>query len=74
MKVKKILLPKWIPWFVLAITFFTVLLSYSELKTQQNPNFTSFIITIILFVFILFILFFVSYRQIPYLLLTEVKK
>jgi phosphatidylglycerophosphate synthase len=74
MKVKKILLPKWVPWFVLVITFFTVLLSYSELKTQQNPNFTSFIITVIMFVFILFVLFFVSYRQIPYLLLTEVKK
>jgi phosphatidylglycerophosphate synthase len=74
MKVKKILLPKWIPWFVLVITFFTVLLSYSELKTQQNPNFTSFIITVIMFVFILFVLFFVSYRQIPYLLLAEVKK
>ena len=74
MKVKKILLPKWVPWFVLVIAFFTVLLSYSELKTQQNPNFTSFIITVIMFVFILFVLFFVSYRQIPYLLLTEVKK
>jgi phosphatidylglycerophosphate synthase len=74
MKVKKILLPKWVPWFVLVITFFTVLLSYSELKTQQNPNFTSFIITVIMFVFILFVLFLVSYRQIPYLLLTEVKK
>jgi phosphatidylglycerophosphate synthase len=74
MKVKKILLPKWVPWFVLVITFFTVLLSYSELKTQQNPNFTSFIITVIMFVFILFVLFFVSYRQIPYLLLAEVKK
>jgi len=74
MKIKKILLPKWIPWFVLVITFFVVLLSYSELKAQQNPNFTSFIITLILFVFILFVLFFVSYRQIPYLLLTEVKK
>ncbi|MDT7858879.1 MAG: hypothetical protein RQ930_02430 [Candidatus Aenigmarchaeota archaeon] len=74
MKVKKILLPKWVPWFVLVIAFFTVLLSYSELKTKQNPNFTSFIITIIMFVFILFVLFLVSYRQIPYLLLTEVKK
>jgi phosphatidylglycerophosphate synthase len=74
MKVKKILLPKWVPWFVLVITFFTVLLSYSELKTQQNPNFTSFIITVIMFVFILFVLFFVSYRQIPYLLLTEAKR
>jgi len=74
MKVKKILLPKWVPWFVLVITFFTALLSYSELKDQQNPNFTSFIITVIMFVFILFVLFFVSYRQIPYLLLTEVKK
>jgi phosphatidylglycerophosphate synthase len=74
MKVKKILLPKWVPWFVLVITFFTVLLSYSELKTQQNPNFTSFIITVIMFVFILFVLFFVSYRQVPYLLLTEAKR
>jgi uncharacterized membrane protein len=74
MRVKKILLPKWIPWFVLVITFFAVLLFYSELKTQQNPNFTSFIITMIIIVFILFVLFFVSYRQIPYLLLTEVKK
>jgi uncharacterized membrane protein len=74
MKVKKILLPKWVPWFVLVITFFTVLLFYSELKAQQNPNFTSFIITVIMFVFILFVLFFVSYRQIPYLLLGEVKK
>jgi phosphatidylglycerophosphate synthase len=74
MKVKKILLPKWVPWFVLVITFFTVLLFYSELKDQQNPNFTSFIITVIMFVFILFVLFFVSYRQIPYLLLAEVKK
>jgi len=74
MKVKKILLPKWVPWFIMAITFFVVLLSYSELKTQENPNFTSFIITLIMFVFILFVLFFVSYRQIPYLLLAEVKK
>jgi uncharacterized membrane protein len=74
MRTKKVLLPKWIPWFVLVITFFVVLLFYSELKTKQNPDFTSFIITIIILVFILFVLFFVSYRQIPYLLLTEVKK
>jgi phosphatidylserine synthase len=74
MKVKKILLPKWVPWFVLVITFFTVLLFYSELRTQQNPNFTGFIITLLILLFILFVLFFVSYRQIPYLLLTEVKK
>jgi len=74
MKVKKILLPKWIPWFVLVIAFFTVLLFYSELRTQQNQNFTSFIITLLMLLFILFVLFFVSYRQIPYLLLTEVKK
>jgi len=74
MKVKKILLPKWVPWFVLIIVFFSVLLFYSELKTQENPNFTSFLIALIMFVFILFVLFFVSYRQIPYLLLAEVKK
>jgi phosphatidylserine synthase len=74
MKVKKILLPKWVPWFVLIIIFFTVLLFYSELKTQENPNFTSFLITLIMLVFILFVLFFVSYRQIPYLLLAEVRK
>ena len=74
MKVKKILLPKWIPWFVLIVAFLSMLLLYSELKKQETPNFTSFLITLILFVFILFVLFFVSYRQIPYLLLAEVKK
>jgi len=74
MKVKKILLPKWVPWFVLVVVFLCILLFYSELKAQETPNFTSFLITLILFVFILFVLFFVSYRQIPYLLLAEVKK
>jgi len=74
MKVKKILLPKWVPWFVLVVVFLCILLFYFELKTQETPNFTSFLITLILFVFILFVLFFVSYRQIPYLLLAEVKK
>jgi len=74
MKVKKILLPKWVPWFVLVIVFFTVLLSYSELKTQKSSNFTSLLITLIMLLFILFVLFFVSYRQVPYLLLAEVKK
>jgi hypothetical protein len=74
MKIKKILLPKWVPWFFLVVVFFYVLLSYSELKTQANSNFTSFLITLILFAFILSVLFFISYRQIPYLLLTEVKK
>jgi len=74
MRVKKILLPKWVPWLVLIIVFFTVLLFYSELKSQENPNFTSFLITLVMLVFILFVLFFISYRQIPYLLLAEVKK
>jgi len=74
MRVKKILLPKWVPWFVLIIVFFTVLLFYSELKIQENPNFTSFLIALIMLVFILFVLFFISYRQVPYLLLTEVRK
>jgi hypothetical protein len=73
-RVKKILLPKWIPWFVLIVVFLCMLLSYSELRAQPNPNFTSFLITLIMLVFILFVLFFVSYRQIPYLLLTEVRK
>jgi phosphatidylglycerophosphate synthase len=74
MKIKKILLPKWVPWFVLVIVFLSALLSFLELRARENRNFTSFLITLILLVFILSVLFFVSYKQIPYLLLVEVRK
>jgi len=74
MKIKKILLPKWVPWFVLVIVFLSALLSFLELRAQENRNFTRFLITLILLVFILSVLFFVSYKQIPYLLLVEVRK
>jgi len=74
MRIKKILLPKWVPWFVSIIVFLSMLLFYYELRNQETPNFTSFLIALILLGFILFTLFFVSYRQIPYLILSEVRK
>lgn len=74
MKVKKILLPKWVAWFVLIIVFITVLLSYNELRTSGSKDYTSFLLTLILLTFIVIVIFFISYRQIPYLLLMEVRK
>ncbi|MEM0333714.1 MAG: hypothetical protein QXX30_04640 [Candidatus Aenigmatarchaeota archaeon] len=73
MKLKKIILPKWVAWFVLVIFLLVSLQMYYAYSNQKVSPF-DLISTIILFVIVLFVLFFVSYKQIPYLLLMEVKK
>ena len=71
MNLKRVYLPKWIPWFVLILALLTIAFGYYELQ-QNQENFDNFIFSILIFVVIVFVLFFVSYRQIPYLLV-EVK-
>jgi len=73
MKVKNILLPKWVAWFVLIIFLIVfVQLYYSFSQNKISPF--ELISTVLLFAIIVFVLFFVSYRQIPYMLLMEVRK
>ncbi len=74
MRIKKILLPKWVPWFVLVVSIFSILLVYYGLGEQKNITSKTFLITLIMFAFIIFVLFFISYRQVPYLILLEVRK
>ncbi|MCS7093693.1 MAG: hypothetical protein RMJ18_00700 [Candidatus Aenigmarchaeota archaeon] len=73
MKVKKILLPKWVAWFVFLIFLIVFIQMYYYYYNQKISPF-EFFSTIALFLVIAVVLFFVSYRQIPYLLLMEVKK
>jgi len=73
MKVKNILLPKWVAWFVLIILLIVFIqLYYSFSQSKISPF--ELVSTLLLFAIIVFVLFFVSYRQIPYMLLMEVRK
>ena len=73
MKLKKIILPKWVAWFVLIIFLLLSVQMYYAYSNQKVSPF-DLISILLLFSIIVFVLFFVSYKQIPYLLLMEVKK
>jgi len=73
MKVKNILLPKWVAWFVLIILLIVFIQLYYSFSQNKISPF-ELISTLLLFAIIVFVLFFVSYRQIPYMLLMEVRK
>jgi len=72
-KLKKIILPKWVAWFVLIIFLLLSVQMYYAYSNQKVSPF-DLISILLLFSIIVFVLFFVSYKQIPYLLLMEVKK
>jgi len=67
------LLPKWVAWFVLIIFLIVFIQLYYSFSQNKISPF-ELISTLLLFAIMVFVLFFVSYRQIPYMLLMEVKK
>jgi len=71
MKVKKAYLPKWVAWFLLVIFVFTILFMYIQFQ-KKSISFDNFLYIVMLLLIILIVIFFVSYRQIPYLIM-EVK-
>mgnify|MGYP000092828948 CR=1 FL=1 len=71
---QKLLLPKWVAWFILGIIIISVLILYYEYRAEQGVNLTSTILMLTLLLFILFVIFFVVYKQIPYAYLVDVRK
>ncbi len=70
-KLRKLFLPKWVPWFIFLLSLLVIIFEYYELSIEKR-DFTDFLFSILILTMITVAVFFVTYRHIPYLLL-EVK-
>jgi len=66
--VKKVFLPKWIPWFILLIAVMSITFSFFQIDEKGVEN---FVYILLLLGTVVFVMFLITYRQIPYLLIEE---
>ena len=66
---KKVFLPKWVAWFVVLIFVIVISLTYYQtFVLNQKPKFDFYVSTLVL-AFIAAVILYVSYKQVPYLLI-----
>ena len=70
----KAFIPKWVAWFTLVIAILVIMFGYYETFCTHTQNVSSFIFSTVIMVFVAGVIFYVSYYNIPYLVLQGVSK
>ncbi|MCD6371576.1 MAG: hypothetical protein J7L39_02550 [Candidatus Aenigmarchaeota archaeon] len=69
MKLRKIFLPKWTAWFIALLLLIILIFDYYEKFISEPKDNLEFYFTAIIFGLIVAFVLFISYKQIPYLLI-----